>query len=96
LEPHEFKAMVEAVRTAREALGEVSYALGTEEARNRVFRRSLYVVHQTRAGEILTEEHVRSIRPDGGLPPRYLPIVLGRRASRDLERGTPLDWTCVE
>jgi N-acetylneuraminate synthase len=96
LEPHEFKAMVEAVRTAREALGEVSYALGTEEAHSRAFRRSLYVVRQTRAGEIFTEEHVRSIRPDGGLPPRYLPIVLGRRASRDIERGTPLDWTCVE
>jgi pseudaminic acid synthase len=96
LEPHELKAMVEAVRIVHDALGEVSYALGAEEARSRAFRRSLYVVRDIRAGEPLSEENVRSIRPDGGLLPMYLPVVLGRRASRDLERGTPLDWTCVD
>jgi len=95
LEPAEFKAMVEAVRTAEKALGEVSYTLGQEESKSRVFRRSLFVVRDMKAGEVFTTETVRSIRPGYGLPPKYLKDVLGRRAARDIERGTPLAWTLV-
>ena len=95
LEPDEFSAMVEAVRTVERALGTVQYGLSGKDEACRVFRRSLYVVQDIRAGEPITAENVRSIRPGLGLPPKYLCDVLGRRASRDVAKGTPLTWTLV-
>jgi pseudaminic acid synthase len=95
LEPHEFKAMVEAIRAAENALGEVRYEATEREAASRVFRRSLFVVRDVEAGEVFTDENVRSIRPGHGLPPKYLEDVLGRRAARDIDGGTPLKWDLV-
>ena len=95
LEPHEFKAMVEAVRTAEKALGRVCYEITDREAASRVFRRSLFVMQDMKAGEVFTGENVRSIRPGHGLPPKYLQDVLGRRAAKDIRRGTPLDLSLV-
>lgn len=94
-EPHEFKAMVEAIRQAEMAMGCVQYAPGEQEAKNRQFRRSLFVVKDVRAGEVLTSDHVRCIRPAHGLPPKFLSTVLGKRVTVDLERGTPLTWEMV-
>jgi N-acetylneuraminate synthase len=88
----EFKTMVENVRLAEKALGEVHYRLTPEEKESTVFRRSLFVVKNVREGEVFTGENVRSIRPGSGLAPKYYDVVLGRRASRDIERGTPLEW----
>jgi N-acetylneuraminate synthase len=93
LEPAEFRAMVEAVRTAEKALGRVHYGLSESEKASRVFRRSLFVVRDVKAGEPFTEANVRSIRPGHGLPPKHLPEVLGRRAAVDLPAGTPLRWS---
>ena len=95
LEPDEFRAMVEAVRTAEKALGGVRYGVGPEEEKSRVFRRSLFAVKDVKAGEVFTEENVRSIRPGHGLAPKHLPEVLGRRAAEDIGRGTPLGWRHV-
>ena len=95
LEPHEFKAMVRAVRTVERALGQVCYQVAPHEAASRLYRRSLFVVKDLGAGAVFTEENVRSIRPADGLAPKYLPEVLGRRAARDIERGTPLSWDMV-
>ena len=95
LEPDEFKAMVDAVRTAEQAVGEVSYDITASQVENRVFRRSLFVVRDVGAGEALTLENVRSIRPGHGLHTRYLEKVLGRRARGDIPRGTPLDWDLI-
>lgn len=92
LEPEEFKAMVDAVREAERALGKVNYEPTPREMASRTFRRSLFVVQDVRAGEVLTDKNVRSIRPAHGLPPKYLENVLGRRAARDITRGTPLKW----
>lgn len=92
LEPAEFKEMVRAVREAEQALGEVRYALTPEEEASRVFRRSLFVVRDIKAGEPFTAENLRSIRPGQGLHPRYLELVIGRRAAQNIERGTPLAW----
>lgn len=92
LEPHEFKSMVEAVRIAEKALGIVHYGVSEDEAKSRVFRRSLFVVQNVRIGEVLTEQNVRSIRPGYGLPPKYLKDVLGRKAAQNINRGTPLEW----
>jgi len=92
LEPREFKAMVEAIHVVEKALGEVHYDVTERETASRVFRRSLFVVKDMKAGEVFTEENVRSIRPGYGLHTRYLNMVLGRRAARDIECGTPLSW----
>jgi pseudaminic acid synthase len=95
LEPHEFKTMVEAVRTAEKALGEVHFGVSEKEEASRVFRRSLFVVADVKRGETFTEGNVRSIRPGYGLHTRHLGEVLGKRAVRDIERGTPLSWDLV-
>lgn len=95
LEPQEFKAMVDAVRVAEKALGEVQFGCSAAEASSRVFRRSLFVVQDVKCGERFTPENVRSIRPGHGLHTRHLPDVLGRHAACDIERGTPLNWKLV-
>jgi len=95
LEPEEFKAMVDAVRTAEKALGTVQFSASEHEAGSRKFRRSLFVVENVKKGELLTKQNVRSIRPADGLHPRHLSEVVGARAACDIERGTPLSWTLV-
>lgn len=96
LEPGEFKAMVEAIRTTERALGEVHFGASAQEAGSLAFRRSLFVVQDLRRGEEFTSQNVRSIRPADGLHTRHLPQVLGKRAARDIVRGTPLGWDLVE
>ncbi len=95
LEPEEFKAMVAAVRTAEKALGKVHYEISGAEASSRVFRRSLFVVKDMKAGEVFTEDNVRSIRPGYGLHPRHLAEILGKRAAQDIPQGTPIGWSMV-
>lgn len=95
LEPAEFKAMVEAIRVVEKAVGAPDYGLTEGEAKSIVFRRSLFAVADVKKGEPFTERNVRSIRPAHGLPPKHLLEVLGRRAARDIKRGTPLSWDLV-
>ena len=95
LTPDEFAAMAKASREAFAALGEPDFSPTPKEQASRAFRRSLFVVADVRAGEAFTPENVRSIRPAGGLHTRCLELVLGRRASRDVARGTPLSWDLV-
>ncbi len=96
LEPHEFKAMVKAVRTAKKSLGGIHFGSeGKLEENSRVFRRSLFVVQDMKQSEPFTAGNIRSIRPGHGLHTRHLPEVLGKRAARDIERGTPLSWDLI-
>ena len=95
LEPVEFKAMVEAVRVAEKSLGEIHFGLTGSERSSRVFRRSLFVVQPVRQGQTFSAENVRSIRPGNGMHTRHLSEIIGRCASRDIERGTPLSWDLV-
>ena len=92
LEPGEFATMVQAIRTAEEAMGEVRYGVTKQEARVHRYRRSLFVVKDMEKGEVFTEQNVRSIRPGQGLPPKCLKHVLGKRASMEIDRATPLVW----
>ncbi len=96
LEPEEFKAMVDAVRVAEKALGEVHFGLSDTEQASRRFRRSLFVVQDVKQGQLFTTQNVRSIRPGDGLHTRYLGTVLGKRAASDIMRGTPLSWEMLE
>jgi N-acetylneuraminate synthase len=95
LEPHEFKEMVQAIRTTEKALGRIHYGVSQEETKSCVFRRSLFVVKDVKAGERFTAENVRSIRPGHGLHTRHLEEILGRTASRNIQRGTPLAWELI-
>jgi pseudaminic acid synthase len=96
LEPAELRAFVDAVRETEGALGRVRYGPSESEMPSRAFRRSLFVVRDLSAGEVLTADSVRSIRPAGGLPPKELGSVLGRRARRAIPRGTPITWDLLE
>jgi pseudaminic acid synthase len=96
LEPQEFKAMVNAVRITERALGEVHFGAAAHELSSLVFRRSLFVVQDLKRGQLFNSDNVRSIRPAHGLHTRHLPEILGKCASRDIERGTPLAWELVE
>jgi pseudaminic acid synthase len=95
LEPHEFKEMVDAVRTSEKALGIVSYARTSKEEASMVFRRSLFAVEDIAKGETFTEKNVRSIRPGYGLPPKELPNILGKKAKKAIARGTPLSGDVI-
>jgi N-acetylneuraminate synthase len=95
LEPQEFKLMVDAIRTTEKAMGRICYGVSDQEAKSRVFRRSLFVVKDVAAGETFSEDNVRSIRPGHGLSPKYLIEVIGCKASIDIKRGTPLRWSDI-
>jgi pseudaminic acid synthase len=92
MEPEEMAQLVRECHAAWEALGTISYAVQPEEKKSLVFRRSLYVVEDMRAGDVLTAENMRAIRPGYGLSPRYYDVLLGRRVGCDVRRGTPLSW----
>ena len=91
----EFRAMVDAIRVAEQAMGGTTLGPTPEEQESRRFRRSLFAVEDIAAGEALTERNVRSIRPADGLHTREYERVLGRRAAVDIPRGTPLSWDLI-
>ncbi len=84
--------MVELIRTAEEALGEVSYEITEKQKASSVFRRSLFVVKDMTKGEGFTEQNVRSIRPGNGLQTKYLEFVLGKGKRRDIRKDSTLIW----
>lgn len=92
LEPEEMAALVTETERAWQALGAVRYGASEVEQASVQFRRSLYVVRDLRAGDVLTRENVRAIRPGLGLSPRYLEQVVGMRISQDVKHGTALSW----
>ena len=92
-----FKKMVKQIRWQESVIGQVKYGPQTEtEAYNRRFRRSLFAVKDIKKGEKFTKENIRSIRPAYGLETKFFDVVLGRKASKSIERGTPLSWNLVE
>ena len=92
LEPAEVSALVTESRAAWEALGSASIGTKAVEQDNKPFRRSLYVAADVRAGDVVSHENVRSVRPSGGLAPDTFALVEGRRFCRDASLGTPLTW----
>lgn len=88
--PQEFKDMVNQVRLAEQALGAVKYLTDSSEIKNAHFKRSLFVAEDITAGEQFTVHNLRSVRPNLGVPPKFLPAILGQNASCNLRKGTPL------
>ena len=92
LEPGELAELVKETRTAWQAVGTVRYGASEQEKPSIIFRRSLYVVRDMKAGERFSPENVRAIRPGHGLAPKHLEAFLGKPISRDVAKGTPLSW----
>lgn len=90
MEPAEFRTMVEDIRTVEKAMGAVSYACSQEERKSLKLRRSIFAVRDIKAGETLSEENIRCIRPGDGMRPKYYGQLLGRRAKAAIAAGTPL------
>lgn len=92
LEPQELASLVVETERAWQSLGRVSYGPTEVEKKSLVFRRSIYVSQDIRAGEVLTRDNLRCVRPGLGLPPKYYDILLGRRVQREIKKGTPMSW----
>lgn len=92
LEPKELAALCQGTRTAWKSLGKVDYGRKASEQGNIKFRRSLYFVKDLKAGDVITADDVRSVRPGYGLPPKYSAIIVGRKVRCAVTRGTPLSW----
>jgi sialic acid synthase SpsE len=95
MEPEEFKEMVDSIRLTEKALGLAVYTLTPKQIKSREHSRSLFVVSDVKEGEEFTPENVRSIRPNNGLHTRYYEEVLGKKAVKNIERGTPLSWDMI-
>ena len=90
LEPHELKELVQSVRIVEKAIGKVKYGASKRESENIIFRKSLFVVQDIKAGESFTSKNIRVIRPGYGVAPKHLKSILGKKAKIKVERGTPL------
>lgn len=92
MEPHELKMLVEETERAWQSLGKVTYGPTEDEKSSIAYRRSLYIGENLKAGDVLTKENVRIIRPGHGLAPKYFDLVLGKRVKQDAKKGTPLTF----
>lgn len=92
LEPAEMQLLVQESRTAWQALGKISYGITSNEKPSARFRRSIYAVRDIAAGEALTPENIRIIRPGLGLPPKFYDILIGKQVKLAVKRGTPISW----
>ena len=95
MEPDEMAQLVLETERAWQALGHVGYGPTDAEKKSIQFRRSLYVVQDMKAGDVLTRENLRAIRPGLGLPPKYFEQVLGKAVKQDIQRGTALEWGLI-
>ena len=95
MEPAEMTLLVVETKRAWQALGQVSYGPIEAEKKSMLFRRSLYICEDLQAGDILTAQNLRAIRPGLGLPPKYIDQLIGKRVVRAVKRGTPAQWDLV-
>lgn len=92
MEPEEMRSLVEETGRAWQSLGRITYGPTEKEKKSMVFRRSLYVVEDMKAGEVFTSENLRAIRPGFGLPPKFYEVLLGKKVDKDIKKGTPVTW----
>ena len=95
LEPEELKSLVVETERAWQSLGGVAYGPTEAEKKSLVFRRSVYIAEDVKAGETLTRKNLRCVRPGLGLPPKYYDLLLGRRVNADVKKGAPMDWNLL-
>jgi pseudaminic acid synthase len=96
LDEKEFTEMVTAVRKAEQMIGNVDYEMTEKKKKSRQFSRSLFVVKDVKAGEKITKNNVRSIRPGFGMQPKYFPEIVGKQFKIDIEKGTPISFEIIK
>ncbi len=92
LTQEEFTSLVSDIRNSEKAFGVVDYSINEKKSKSRAFARSLFVVEDIKEGEVFTEKNIKSIRPSNGISPKYLNNVLGKKATINIKRGTPLSF----
>ena len=92
MEPHELKMLVEETKRAWESLGQVSYGPTDAERESLIFRRSIYVAKDIKAGEVFTKENIKVVRPGLGLAPKYYETIIGRKIKFNATKGDSLNW----
>ena len=95
LEPEELRTLVVETERAWQSLGQITYGPGEAEKKSLIFRRSIYVAQDLKAGDVLTSENLRCVRPGMGLSPKYYDLLLGHRVSRDVKKGTSVTWDVI-
>jgi pseudaminic acid synthase len=95
MEPEEMCQLVVESERAWKALGRIQYGATAAEQASLVFRRSLYIAKDMKAGDVLTSENLRAVRPGLGLPPKYYELLLGKTVNQDAKKGTPMDWSLL-
>ena len=95
MEPEEMRQLVIETERVWQALGKISYGPGEQESKSLKFRRSLYISKDMAAGEVLTQENLRIVRPGYGLEPKYYDVFLGKKINQAVKKGTPLSWDLI-
>ncbi len=96
MEPEEMKLLVGESEIAAKSIGKIHYGISEKERSSLRFRRTLYVTKDIKAGEVLSVDNMRAIRPGLGLSPKYFDVLLGKKVKRDLKKGTPVNWDLIE
>ena len=96
MEPDEFKEMIDRIREVEQSLGQVRYELTERGRKNRFFARSLFFIKDLKAGDVITHDNMKSIRPGNGLHPKYENEIIGRVVTQDIQRGTPVSWNLIK
>ena len=96
MEPDEFKEMVQRIRDVEKSMGCVKYELSEKGKKNRHFAKSLFFVKDMKAGEVITPENMRAIRPANGLHPKHYNELIGKIVAKDIQLGTPVDWELIK
>lgn len=96
MEPAEMKSLVVESEIAAKAIGKIHYGISEKEKSSLRFRRTLYIAKDMKAGEVISPENMRAIRPGLGLSPKYFDVFLGKKVKKDLKKGTPVSWDLIE
>lgn len=96
MDKEEFREMVSSIRKTEQIIGQASYELDEDKKKTREFARSLFVTADVKAGDAITKENVRSIRPGYGISPKYIHEIMGRKFAVDAEKGTPFHWDLLK
>jgi N-acetylneuraminate synthase len=96
MEPAEMTQLVVESERAWQALGQIQYGFTDAERKSLMFRRSLYVAKDMKAGEVFTPENLKAVRPGLGLPPKYYDVLVGQAVKQDIQRGKPVTWDCLQ
>ena len=92
LEPQELQSLVEESKRVWQAIGKIQYGTSGNELNSKFFRRSLYITEDLKRGDVLTPDNLKRIRPGKGLSPKYYDVVLGKKVTQDVFRGTAVNW----